>query len=331
MCFVYLTEPGMQLSKSGGTYTICKEKEEVCRIPAETIEGIVLMGSVQISSPAVADVLRRKIPVSWITASGQYCGSFQPPSGHQALKQRQQVLLQGTPFSLEMGKKFIEAKVHNQIALLQRCNRTAKDKEVKKQIGYLKKLQKEIPSAEDRDHLLGIEGISAKAYFRTLGLMVRDDFAFSGRTKRPPTDPFNAMLSFGYTLLSHEIHTAIVTHGLQPYFGILHELRNGHAALVSDLLEEWRPVIVDSMVWSLVQHREIRPEHFEKRKGCKGVYLTKEGRDIFLRGYEKKMRTAHVVNGYSHTLRQCVIRQSYHYSRAIMHQDASLYTAYTIR
>ena len=331
MCFLYLNEPGMQLTKSGGTYAVCKDKKAVCRIPAETVEGIVLLGNAHISSPAVADILKRRIPVSWVTSLGKYCGSFQPPSGQQVLKQEQQVLMQHTPFALEMGKRFIDAKMHNQRVFLQRCNRTAKQEEVKAAALYLKELQKDIANVQSKTKLMGIEGIAAKTYFAALGKMVREEFAFSGRSQRPPQDAFNAMLSFGYTLLHNEIYTATVTCGLHPYFGSLHALKNGHAALVSDLLEEWRAPIIDSMVWALIQHREIRPEHFEKHAGKKGIYLTAEGRAVFLRGYEKKMRTSHTSQGTVQTFRQHVLGQSSQYSRALMHRDVSLYTAYMMR
>lgn len=330
MCFVYLTEPGTQLSKRGGTYVVTKSDERLYSIPAETVEGIVLMGSVQISSQAVADLLKRHIPAYWITGKGQYCGCFQPPSGQQVLKQQKQVLLQESPFSLAIGAKIVAAKIHNQRTLLQRYNRTAKNQAVVDIVQQLKNLQKSIIKVENQDKLLGIEGIAAKYYFSALSEMVCPDFAFSGRNRRPPKDSFNAMLSLGYTLLGHEIYTAITIQGLHPYFGSLHKLRNGHPALVSDLLEEWRPVVVDAMVWSMIQHREIRREHFENRPLGKGVYLNEEGRKIFLRGYEKKMRTLYFRNGTKNTLRYHVIQQGYAYSRAIMNEDTSLYNPYLL-
>lgn len=331
MCFVYLTEPGMKLSKSDGTYMVGDQEKLRYQIPAETVEGIVMMGSTNITSSAVVDVLKRKIPVSWVTSSGEFCGSFQPPSGQQALKQQKQVLMQDTPFSLEMGKKFIQAKINNQIALLRRCNRTAGNEEVKMAADKMKIMKKEVMKSLDRNQLLGIEGISARLYFQSLSKMVKKDFAFAKRSTRPPKDSFNAMLSFGYTLLSSEIYTAVKIQGLHPYFGSLHVLRDGHAALVSDLLEEWRAVVVDAMVWSLIQHNEIRPEHFEKSSKGKGIFLTRAGKEIFLHGYEKKMRSTHVVNGYRYTLRQCIRQQCYQYSRALMQENSALYTAYTMR
>lgn len=331
MCFVYLTEPGTQLSKRGGTYVVTKEDERLYSIPAETIEGIVLLGSVQISSQAAADLLRRQIPAYWLTGKGQYCGCFQPPSGQQVLKQQKQVLLQESPFSLTIGEKIVVAKIHNQRTLLQRYNRTAKSQKVTDIIQKLKALQKSLIKVDDKNKILGIEGIAAKYYFSALSDMICPEFAFSGRNRRPPKDPFNAMLSLGYTLLGHEVYTALMIQGLHPYFGSLHKLRNGHPALVSDLLEEWRPVIVDAMVWSMIQHREIRPEHFIGRSSGKGIYLNEEGRKIFLRGYEKKMRTLYLRNGTKDTLRHHVIQQGYAYSRAIMNEDASLYAPYVLR
>lgn len=330
MCMVYMTEPGTQVIKRGGKFILQKEQQEVAAIPKETLDGLVLTSSVQLSSPVIMDLMRRHIPVSWMTVDGKYCGHLTSADGHQAEKQKKQVLLEESAVALSLAKNIVDAKIKNQLVLLRRFNRTAKLKNVEKTIYLLLALRKKVADVKLKSKLMGLEGIAAKAYFEALGQMVPEPFAFSGRNRRPAKDPFNAMLSFGYTLLGNEIYTAVMANGLHPYFGCLHTVRNGHPALVSDLLEEWRPVIVDAMVWNLVSHNRIHPEQFTKTK-TGGLHMDKEGRKVFLASYEKKMRTLLKQGKDEISYRQLIARQPYHYSRAILHEDAALYTPFLMR
>ena len=240
--------------------------------------------------------------------------------------------MKGSGFYLRMGRKVIAAKVHNQLTLLRRYNRNADIEGVRHAIDEIVALRKRIPTAETSEQLMGYEGAIAKVYFRALGLLVPEEFAFTGRSRRPPLDPFNAMLSFGYTLLMYDIYTALSNEGLHPYFGFLHALKNHHPALASDLMEEWRAVLVDAMVLSLVSHHEVRTEHFAAMKEDEpGIILTREGRAIFLRAYEKKLRTVNRYVEGQHSYRRTLAYQARQYAQALLAKNEEMYEPIALR
>lgn len=331
MSVAYITEPGTFLSKQGGKIVAYRNKAVIAQVPLETLEGIVVMNGVQLSSQLIVEFLTRNLPVSWIAASGKWYGRLESQDKVQVLKQQQQILQQNTPFSLQLSKAVVAAKMQNQMVILRRYNRTAKLENVEEAITTIGKLKTYIPKAMNKTKLMGYEGIAAKTYFAALGQLVKPEFAFTIRSRRPPKDAFNAMLSLGYTLVMYDLYTAIVNTGLQPYFGFMHALRNHHPGLASDLLEEWRPVIVDSLVMSLVQKEKIVPTHFETVPGTKGIVLTSVGRNIFLKAYERKMNTINRYTTTTCTYRQSLRQQVRQYSKALMHDDAALYAPVTLR
>ena len=222
--------------------------------------------------------------------------------------------------------------MHNQLTLLRRYNRRADLPEVRRDIEEILALRKHIFQCETSEQLMGYEGVIAKVYFRALGRLVPEEFSFSRRSRRPPLDAFNAMLSLGYTLLMYDIYTALSNEGLHPYFGFLHALKNRHPALASDLMEEWRAVLVDSMVLALVQHHEIKPEHFAPPSDDgEGVFLTREGRGIFLHAYEKKLRTVNQYRPGKHSYRHSLAQQVGQYAQALMAQNAEIYEPILLR
>lgn len=331
MSFVYITEEGAYIKKKENKFIVGRNLETIMQIPAGTLEGLVLIGSVQVSSQAMVELLEREIPVTWISSMGKFFGRLESTRHVNVFKHKKQILMQDSPISLEFAKMIILAKVHNQIIVLRRYNRNANEKSIDSLMRNILAVRKNINSAATKEQLMGYEGIIARIYFEALGKIVANEFSFTKRTKQPPLDPFNSMLSFGYTLLMYELYTAIVNNGLHPYFGFLHTLKNHHPALASDLLEEWRAVIVDSMVLSLIQHREITTEYFQKSNTNNGVYLTREGRKIFLREYEKKMRTVNKYQGTKKSYRYTLNEQVKNYSQVLMQDDIKIYHPIYIR
>ena len=240
-------------------------------------------------------------------------------------KHQKQVLMQDTSFALDLARKAIFAKIHNQIVLLQRHQRRKEQAALAKAIAQMQALRKHVHTVASREELMGYEGSISRVYFSALGQIVPPEFAFTKRSKQPPLDSFNTMLSFGYTLLMYDIYTAISNQGFHPYFGFLHALKNHHPALASDLMEEWRAPIVDSMVLSLISHHEIVPEHFARSEDGVGIFLNREGRTIFLRAYEKKLRSLNPYGEQKKTYRQSLETQVSSYGQALMNEDTALY------
>lgn len=331
MSYVYITEENAKFGKRGGRYVLARNMEVVMEIPEESVEAVVLVGKVQLSSEAATSLLEQNIPVTWISGAGRFFGRLESTINVDVFRQQQQILKRDSFLFFEIGKKIIDAKVHNQLIVLRRYNRRANISKIHSDISNISSMRRNIMSAESIEQLMGFEGIIAKVYFSSLGLLVPSEFEFTKRSKRPPKDPFNSMLSFGYTLLTYEIYTAIANHGLSPYFGILHALKNHHPALASDLIEEWRAPIIDSMVLGLVHHREIRTEHFYQREGSPAYYLTREGRNIFIHAYEKKMRTINQYGDGELSYRDSINRQVGKFSRAMMENSVNMYEPIRLR
>lgn len=184
------------------------------------------------------------------------------------------------------------------------------------------------------DELMGCEGYAARQYFKGLGYLIEPEFAFERRTRRPPEDEFNALLSFGYAILYDEIHAKIEKRGLNAYIGILHQDREKHAALASDLMEEWRAVTVDAVAMSLINGHELHKEHFYKSEEGAGILLTKEGKKIFISKIEKKLKTKiKYLNyvDYAVTFRNALDLQISQLLKSMEMRDANVYQPVRIR
>lgn len=273
--------------------TITRKKNEIIqKVPIETVEGIHIIGKSQVTAHCVGHCLNRGISVMFYSKGGKYFGRLQSTGHTNPHRQRKQAVLGEGPFADEFCKRIIDAKLHNQTVLLRRYARNQETVTVGEEINMIQSLHRKIWTCESKEELLGIEGVGAKFYFQALSKLVDPSFSFKGRSRRPPQDEFNAMLGFGYTVLMNELYGKIEARGLNPYFGFLHNDRERHPTLVSDLMEEWRAIIVDATVMSLVNGHEIRKEHFRKEtEEFEGYYLTDEGMKIFLNKLEKKMRT----------------------------------------
>lgn len=308
MSRIYMTEPGARLGKKGGYYVISRENEKVLQIPAETVEGVTLIDSAHITPKVMIDCLERGIPITYLSGTGRYFGRVESTKHKNILREQEQFLLyENLAFRLPLAKRIIFGKVYNQRTVLIRYNRNKKDKDVTEIIQKMRWEADKIHQTENIEQIMGYEGHIAKMYFFALGKLVDDSFFFTKRTKQPPKDKFNSLLSFGYTLLMYDFYTALTDVGLNPYIGCLHALKNGHPALASDLMEPWRAAVVDTLVLSLVSRGEMLSGYFDIDDSTGGVYLNRIGRKIFIQKYENKMKTTnrYFENPYSwrHTIR----------------------------
>jgi CRISPR-associated protein Cas1 len=288
MSNLYLYDQGSSMTYKNNRVNI-KDKENCTRsIPIESIDSMVLFGGVNLSTACIKEFLKRGISVTWLSKNGSYYGRLESTNHTSITKQRLQFEKSSNEkFKLEISKRFIIGKTTNQRTILQRYNRIESNKNLKEYIKRILYLISKIDEVEDIEELLGIEGQIAKVYYKGLNEILIEDFKFNKRSRRPPLDPVNATLSFGYTLLLYEIFTAVTIKGINPYCGFLHKDRENHPALCSDLLEEWRPILVDSLAVALLNSGKLNLDHFENRDG---VFLSKEGINIFIREFEKRLR-----------------------------------------
>lgn len=333
MSYLYVNENGSQISLAENYVTVRYRDGMIKKIPIETLESVSIFGASQITTQCVTEFLRRGIPVVYYSKSGAYYGRLHSTGHINAARQRLQAAMQGTDFQLQFCKKIIHAKIHNQLILVKRYERSTQ-KENGQEIKMIRIADSKLDGCNSIEQIMGYEGMAAKYYFQALSNMGKEEFKFSGRSKRPPKDEFNSMLSLGYSILLNEIYGKIEAGGLNPYFGIMHQDKEMHPTFASDLMEEWRAVIVDSMVMSLVNGHEIYKEHFYTSEEQPGYFLTKEGMKIFLSKMEKKLRTENsyldYVN-YSVSFRQGMELQVRQFLKALEEQDVSLYHPVMIR
>ena len=225
------------------------------------------------------------------------------------------------------------AKMHNQRVVLKRYE-ASKNQDCDAEKKIIAVSCEKAKDAEDGQSLLGYEGTAARAYFQGMGKCVDEAFYFEKRSRRPPLDPFNSMLSFGYSMLLREIQVSLETHGLNSYFGFFHRDAEKSPSLACDLIEEWRAVIVDATVMSAVNKHIIRQEHFEQEDGKPGIYFTKEGVRIFIERMEQKLSTKIQYLPYIDyplDFRHAIDMQAVQLIKAMEAEDASLYQPLWIR
>jgi CRISP-associated protein Cas1 len=334
MSSLYLTEPGYYLEKEGNRLRIKRKAETVKEVPLEKVSSVVLMGKCYVTSPLVVELLEREIPVTWLSSTGKFFGRLESTAGVNIERQREQFRRgDDEVFCLALSKSFISGKVRNSRVVLRRYNRKTENKDVNKTIDTLAEICEKIEKSQNISELMGYEGNASKLYFKSMACLVSENFRFSGRSKQPPKDPFNSLLSFGYTLLLYEIYTVLVDRGLHPYAGFMHCVRRGHPALASDLIEEWRPVIVDSLVMNIAQNDIYKPDYFIQGENG-GVYLDIPSSRDFVQRFETKIK--HSTDylpyvDYKTTFRESIQFQAGALAKAIEENDPALYRPVVIR
>ncbi|MBD2483330.1 type I-D CRISPR-associated endonuclease Cas1d [Planktothrix sp. FACHB-1365] len=306
MSILYVTQPQAILSKTYEAFTIAIQEEngnwKKQSIPAQTVEQVVLMGNPQVTGDAFTYALELGMPIHYLTSFGKYLGSALPGySRNGALRLAQFELYQDTKRRLELVKTIVSAKIQNQSTVLYRQ---------KIADSPLKTYKKLVSQKATLDEVRGVEGIAAKDYFAEWSAMLKEPWSFPGRNRRPPTDPVNALLSFAYGLLRVQVTAAVHLVGLDPYIGYLHEVSRGQPAMVLDLMEEFRPLVADSLVLSVLNKREIQPDDFTESLGA--YRLSDDGRKRFLQGFERKMNDEfkHPIFEYRCTYRRAIELQA---------------------
>ncbi len=330
--YLYITEHGAVMGLDGGYFVVHYKDGLVRHIPKETLESVALFGNVTITSACTAELLKRDIPVSYFSPKGAYFGRLHSTRNDNVFRLKKQIFLsEDAVFPLELSKRLVTAKINNQIILLKRYSRHS-EKKPEQQIKMMQIMLAKVMNVLSPEELMGYEGTAARSYFDGLSELIQPEFAFKGRNRMPPKDPFNSMLSLGYTLLMYEIYGELENKGFTPYCGFMHKDREHHPTLASDMMEEWRAVIVDSVVLSMIQGREISTEHFTADENSGGVFLTQEGMKIFLKKYEAKLRSEHnYLGGQQMSYRHSLWFQVSSLTKAVTESDPCLYTPITLR
>jgi CRISPR-associated protein Cas1 len=291
---LYIQTQGAYLHLDHETLKI-KTEDKNHQFPLHHIGAIALFGNVSISPFLIHKCAEDSRDLIWLSEYGSFQARLaSKTTGNVLLRKSQFMMAQNAENVLSTAKYMLAGKLQNSRHVLQRASREAKDEHDRLPLSKSAELYRQsiqnCQNATDLDQLRGIEGFAAKSYFAVFSHMVRSNrevFSFSERSKRPPKDPINALLSFVYTLLANECIAACEGVGLDPQVGFLHSLRSGRPALALDLMEEFRAILGDRFVLTLVNRNQIKPDDFIARPGG-AVYLTESGRKTFLNAYQKR-------------------------------------------
>jgi CRISPR-associated protein Cas1 len=295
---LYVATQGSYLRKEGETVVIEQGGEKALQLPIHTLGGIVAFGNVLCSPFLLGFCAERDITVSFLSEHGRFLAAVRGPvSGNVLLRRAQYRQADDPRVTRDVAKNIIEAKLANSRLVVNRAIRDHKERvddsalsDAAAQIArYLQQLER----AKNSDEVRGIEGIGAALYFGVFNHLIVDqkhDFTFSERSRRPPLDEVNALLSFTYTLLAHDVRSALETVGLDPAVGFLHRDRPGRPGLALDLMEEFRSVIADRLVLSLINRRQVAKSGF-KRAENGAVIMDDKTRKTLLVEYQNRKQT----------------------------------------
>ncbi len=332
MSVLYLTEQHSVLQLDEDTLVmkipadaITGREADKKRVPLGKVSQVVVMGNITLTTPAIQALLEQRCEIHYLTAYGTFvgrvCGDEHKHGNLRIIQGRAHDDPSGR---LHVARACVRSKLHNQRTMLLRANRTRDIRFVAEQADRIKALMAQVDDLPQADHvppnparpqadtvmgqLMGIEGAAAAAYFPAYGALFNGDWedVFTGRHKRPPTDPINALLSYGYVLLSSQAISAAQIVGFDPYIGFLHSTTYGKPALALDIIEMFRAPVVDSVVLNLLNNRMLAPDDFEETLGA--WRMSDEARKLFLQKFEERLNETitHPVFKTKVTYRRCL-------------------------
>jgi CRISPR-associated protein Cas1 len=280
---LYVSSQGSYLRQEGETVVVEREKQKVLQLPIHTIGGVVCFGNVLCSPFLLGFCAERDVKVSFLSEHGRFLASVQGPvRGNVLLRRQQYRMADSEDATKKIASQIISGKLANCRVVMNRAIRDHGEKIDREALrGASSKIDRiidHIPRAAGSDELRGLEGQAAAEYFGVFNELIieqKDEFVFNGRNRRPPLDEVNALLSFIYTLLAHDVGAALETVGLDPAAGFLHRDRPGRPGLALDIMEEFRPVIADRLVLSLINRRQVKKNGFTR--AANGAVIMDEG------------------------------------------------------
>lgn len=305
---VYITQEDSYIGKTDERLTVKAEQKKVLDVPLIKIDGVVALGRTTVSPALVMELLQRNIPLSFLKVTGRYLGRLEP-------EMTKNIFVRKAQWGVEEARKvdivrgFVRGKLKNYRTALMRRDRKNPYLNLSQSITKLDQAIQPIAQTDNIDSLRGLEGAGSAAYFGCFNQLIQNDaFSFSTRRRRPPTDPVNSLLSLGYSLLRHDVQSAVNIVGFDPYLGYLHVIHYGRPGLALDLMEEFRPLVVDSMILTALNQNQFTPEDFTTEPISGAVSLTPDGLKTFLRLYEQKKQTE-----FKHPVlkRKCTYQQAF--------------------
>lgn len=307
---LYVDTYGAYLRKREGYIQVTKEKELLQEIPMTAIDQVVMVGQVNATTPLLTELLRRRIPVYFCQYGGRLSGWLQPMWGKNSLLRIAQVRTFDDPLrTLNLARGFVQGKITNYRTMIMRYQRSTDNPKLSTYAGEIAATLQRLNTHANLDALRGAEGFASRSWFEAMPMLIRRDeteFFFAGRNRRPPRDPINAMLSFGYSMLVKDVIGELMRVGLDPYIGFLHSAVYGRPALALDLMEEFRPLVVDSAVLTAINTNMVGPQNFDCTD-C-SCLMNEGGRKSFFQAYRNRMNEeiVHPLFGYKLSYRRTI-------------------------
>ncbi len=292
---LFVTTQGTYLAKEGETVAVKVNQETRLRIPVHTIGGIVCFGNVSCSPYLMGFCAENGVGISYLTEHGRFLARVQGPvSGNVLLRREQYRLADNQDYSAKMAKSFVIGKVANSRTVLQRALRDHAGKldegDLRRSVADMNRSLQSLELNQPLDSVRGLEGDAAHTYFSVFDHLIvaqKETFTFQERNRRPPLDNVNCLLSFLYTLLMHDCRSALESVGLDPAVGFLHRDRPGRPGLALDIMEEFRPLLADRLVLSLINLRQVQNKGFNKTEAG-AVMMSDETRKALLVAYQER-------------------------------------------
>ncbi|UKO97868.1 type I-D CRISPR-associated endonuclease Cas1d [Nostoc sp. UHCC 0870] len=314
---VYITQDDAFIGKIDERLNVRFDKKTILDIPLLKIDGVVVLGRATVSPAVISELLQRHITLTFLTDTGRYLGHLQPEVTKNIFVRKAQWQAAGeSPQAIHLVQGFVRGKLKNYRHLLLRRQRETTDLDLSKNITRIEQAIAPIDATHNIDSLRGLEGAGSAAYFGCFNEIIRVmEFEFTHRNRRPPKDPVNSLLSFGYALLRHDVQGAVNIVGFDPYLGYLHCERYGRPSLALDLMEEFRPIVVDAVVLSALNKRLLTPTDFVTEPLSGAVSLIPEARKTFLKLYQQKKLSEfkHPVLG-----RKCTYQEAFELQARLM-------------
>ncbi len=321
---LYVETPGARIGKTAQALTVKVEDHAKQEIPLDEVSELVLAGPVSLSTPAMHELLRRDIPVAWMSSGYWFLGTTGGQGPRSAAVRTAQYVAASDPARrFDFARSLVLAKVRNQRTLLRR-NWRGPEPDRTEALDRMARVAAKVEHARDTAHLLGLEGEAAAIYFRAFpnlfNAAIADlpAFRFANRNRRPPADPVNACLSLTYAVLTRTWSSALSTVGLDPWKGLYHVERPGRPALALDMIEPWRPILADSSVLMALNNGEIGADDFIHAAG--GCNLKPNARKALIATYERRLdqEATHPVFGYTVSIRRMLHVQARLLARYLM-------------
>lgn len=309
---LYLIEQGAKLNHDGRRLIVSKNDQELSSTPLAHVSEVIVMGNIGLTTPAIKLLLAENIDVVFLTMAGEYRGRLVgAATPHVLLRRKQYRCQEDARFALTMAQQIVRGKIANMRTLLQRHNRERNDPAISSAIEALGIALERVPRTTATNSLSGVEGAATAAYFGAWRRLLKEDWKFEKRVRRPPTDPINVLLSFGYTLLARAAQSAVEAAGLDPYAGFLHVVEYNRPSLALDLMEEFRAVVDGVIQWAC-NSGQIKPSDFAPGDAERPIVISEDAKRKFIQAYENRMNEVmlHPRQGERLPLRRCILAQA---------------------